>query len=196
MGARLFLGDAADDESYEEDSVLSVGAQDASGKPVACQKQYGHGRLVLEAPGANILWTKSDYGFWRKTTRGWSEGSKQDPGRTIASAWHLQYSKLVKNYQGPRKLDLELEIVLDRVSERHLEGTVWHEKKAAPNVPIYLGHKKVARTDKNGHFRFSKPKEKAVFSAVVTRPLKAHPDADKKILTCSYTLGAQSGTPK
>ena len=191
VGAHLFLGDASDDEAYEEESVEEAGALGLDGAPLEVEMVYDHGHMHLRAPGAPVLWLKADYGFWRKTVRGWQEGSKRDPGRTIDSAWHLQYAKLEKQYQGPVSIGLELEIVLDSIESGKLTGTVYHKGQAIKGVALYRAHKKVARTDKKGKFRISAPKGRTVLSAVLKEKLENHPDADRRILTSTYTLGRE-----
>ena len=187
-GAHLFLGDRANDERYEEDAVEQAAAIKNDGTPVQVEKHYGHGHMHLTAPSAHLIWTKANYGFWRKTIRGWQEGTKQDPGRTLSSAWHVQYAKIAKNYTKPTKVGMDFEIVLESVEKKKIRGVVYLNGKPAPKVPIYLGHKKVARTNKKGFFKVSTPKGAAVLSAVHKEKLKDNPKADQKITTTTYTL--------
>lgn len=186
-GANLFLGDSADDQRYEEESVKEAKGFRADGTPVELEWAYSHGLLQLEAPQANVIWTKADYGYWRKTVRGWEEGTKEASGRTITSAWHIQYSKLVKEYSRPTKLDLELEIVIDSIDGKTMTGIVYLRGEPSPKIPLYIGHKKIARTNKSGQFKFSAPKGSFVLSAIHKEDIE-HPKVDQRIVTSSYTL--------
>lgn len=189
QGAHLFLGDAADDARYSEDSVKEAGARGPSSEEVSVSKDYDHGHMHLVAPEAQVLWVKADYGYWIKTVRGWQEGRKSENSRVRDSAWHVQYAKLVKSYKTAQKVDLPLEIVVDSVDSRHLKGRVLRNGEPVHKVPLYLGHKKVARTDASGSFKIKKPKKnRIVISAVFEQELSNNPDADKKIITSTLTL--------
>ena len=188
-GAHLFLGDTADDERYQEEDVLEAsGGLGADGQPLEVERVYSHGHMHLHAPQAQVLWLKADYGFWRKTTRGWARGSKRSPGRTISSEWHVQYAKLVKKYTGPQPVGMELELVFDSMGEKRFTGRALLNGKPKAGLPIFLAHRKVARTDSEGRFKIKRPKGPAVISVVYKERLENHPDADKRAVTSTTTL--------
>lgn len=182
------LGDAADDEGYEEDEVKEVGALAADGSALEVNRIYSHGRMSLEAPGAALIWTKSDYGFWRQTVRGWARGSRKSEGRTLQAAWHIQYAKLIRG--SDRAAGLELEILLDEMSVDKLKGRVLYKGKPKSRAPLYLSHKKVARSGGEGRFELSRPEGRVVLTATVTEKLRDHPEVDKMVISSTLTLEA------
>lgn len=189
-GAKLLLGDSADDESYEEDDVVESGALDSNGQKLPLERTFSHGRMTLTAPGAKVLWIKSDYGFWRKTHRGWSPGSKSSPGRTIDSNWHIQYAKLVRGRLPGARAGMELEIVVESIGEGKISGLVLFQGKPMSTAPLYIGHKKVARTDGQGRFNFRSGDLNFVLSTTIQQPLDGHPEVDNQVLSSSYTYQA------
>lgn len=184
----MFLGDAADDERYEESAAKDSGGLDSQGNKVKVENNYDHGHLHLLAPQAQVLWITAEYGFWRKTVKGWQEGTKRDPGRTISSAWHMQYAKLVKEFTSPQKVGLELEIVLMSVSEKEISGVVYLRGKPAAQVPVHRGHRKIGRTKDDGSFQIRRKHKQEIISAIVKESLENNADADYKILTSTLTL--------
>lgn len=188
QGARLLLGDASDDARYSEESVKKVGGRGAGPEEITTTKNYDHGLMDLVAPGAQILWVEADYGFWIKTVHGWREGTKSKGGGVRDSAWHVQYAKLIKTYDGPQEVGLPLEIIVESMTSDSFKGKVVYQGQPAKNVPLYLGHKKVARTSSTGQFKLKRPAERLVLSAVLKQKLQNHPEADNKIVTSTLTL--------
>ncbi len=192
-GAQICIGDAQDSDSYQRSSIETVSAFDAQGQPVKLEESFA-GRLTVLCPGAVAFTSKADYGTWIKTIRGWKLGSKTDSGdRVLKSAWHIQYTKLVKPAGLKLNLKQPLEIVINQAAPNLLEGQVFYNGQPAIERPLYRGHDRIGKTDFQGKFSIigelpSPIQAQIVISTDVEEELENHPHADRKITTATLTL--------
>lgn len=190
-GAQICIGDAQDSDSYQRSSIETVTAFDAQGQTVKLEESFA-GRLTVLSPGAVAFASKADYGTWIKTIRGWKLGSKTDSGdRVLKSAWHIQYTKLVKPAGLKLNLKQPLEIVINQATSNLLEGQVFYSGQPASDRPLYRSHDRIGKTDSQGAFSITGDfgtTGQIVISTDVEEELQNHPHADRKITTATLTL--------
>ncbi len=190
-GAQICIGDAQDSDSYQRSTIETVNAFDSQGHPVKLEESF-QGRLTILSPEAVAFTSKADYGTWIKTIRGWRLGSKTDTGdRVLKSAWHIQYTKLLKPNGLKLYLKQPLEIVISQATPNLLEGQVFFNSQPAAERPLYQSHDRIGKTDSQGKFSITgefQSQAQIVISTDIEEELKNHPHADRKITTATLTL--------
>jgi len=189
QGARLCLGDGADEEGYQPSSPEQVRAYDDRGHPLDCQQDFVQSRLLLKCPQAAAFSVRADYGTWVKTVRGWHPGSKQEQSeRVLKSIWSVHDCKMVRTSAARLRLGLGLEIVLDQVSEQQVRGQVLWQGQPRPQSRLFQGHHQVGRSDDQGGFVVERGELPFLLSTEVEEELKDSPRADHKVTTGTLTL--------